>query len=276
MRLSFFVFGATMVLAGPLLAQNLDERIKLCMDGTLPELERAALIKDLSELTITFSPYVEKNAAACFTILTGEPTEFSKGSGLVYGDTAIKAVQQARDQAERDKLLAEQERAKSEAELAQTLVSAGGERQRRKCELLDKQRELSAALQAEVDAIAEFERVDEARRLEAKVATIDECNAWATEDLREALTNPVCQAVFAQIGLPNSEVTGPSEQAYSSSIAKRDMLSSEASLVEQELDLIRSEEEFLKTSSERDLYDLKQRELAKAASVQQPSEDDGC
>lgn len=275
-RLSFFVFGASIALAGPLLAQTLDERIKLWLDGTLPELNKAAVIKDLSELTFTFSPYVEQNAAACFTILTGETAEFSTGSGLVYGDTAISAVQQARVQAKRDKLLAEQERLKREVELEQTLASAGVERQRRKCELIDKQRELRAALEAEVDVIAEFGRAVEARRLEAGAATIDECAAWSIKDRREALANPVCQAVFAEIGLPNSAVTGPSEEEHKWSIAKRDMLSTEASIVEQELALIRSEEEFLKTSSKRDLYDLKQRELAKAASMQQPLADDGC
>ena len=110
MKYLIAVFSASMFAAGPLMAQTLDERIKLCLEGTLSDAEKSVLVKDLSELTITFSPYVEKNAAACFTNLTGEAAEFSKGSGLVYGDTAINAVKQAREQAERDQLLAEQEK----------------------------------------------------------------------------------------------------------------------------------------------------------------------
>jgi hypothetical protein len=40
-------------------------------------------------------------------------------------------------------------------------------------------------------------------------ATIQECSTWFEDDARGALTNDVCNSIFASGGLPHSEVSGP-------------------------------------------------------------------
>ena len=70
------------------------------------------------------------------------------------------------------------------------------------CELQDIVAETNVTLQQ-----AEAAQLD--RRIENLAVTIQECSAWFEDDARAALTNDVCNSIFASGGLPNSEIAGP-------------------------------------------------------------------
>ena len=70
------------------------------------------------------------------------------------------------------------------------------------CELQDIVAETNVTLQQ-----AEAAQLD--RCIENLAVTIQECSAWFEDDARAALTNDVCNSIFASGGLPNSEIAGP-------------------------------------------------------------------
>lgn len=70
------------------------------------------------------------------------------------------------------------------------------------CELQEVVTETNQTLQ-----LAEAAQQD--RRIETLAVTIQECSAWFEDDARGALTNDVCNSIFASGGLPNSEISGP-------------------------------------------------------------------
>ncbi len=82
--------------------------------------------------------------------------------------------------------------------------------------------------------------------------TVNQCNSWADDDLLAAITNPVCQAVFAEMGLPNSEVQGPTINDFINA-------SSSLASIETELKTI---EYMLKTIDEEELIGAQISELA--------------
>ena len=53
------------------------------------------------------------------------------------------------------------------------------------------------------------EAAQQDRSIETLTVTIQECSAWFEDDARAALTNDVCNSIFASGGLPNSEIAGP-------------------------------------------------------------------
>ena len=59
--------------------------------------------------------------------------------------------------------------------------------------------------------INEAEAARQDRRIETLSATVQECRSWFDESPREALTNDVCNPIFAAGGLPNSTIAGPSQ-----------------------------------------------------------------
>ena len=59
--------------------------------------------------------------------------------------------------------------------------------------------------------IIEAEAASQDRRIDTLVATLQECSAWYDQSPREALTNDICNSIFAAGGLPNSTITGPSQ-----------------------------------------------------------------
>lgn len=70
-------------------AASLDQRLKSCLDGNINEQEKRELIVTLADLKQTFSSYVENSAAACYTKLTGQPSEFANGVGFATTDEDI-------------------------------------------------------------------------------------------------------------------------------------------------------------------------------------------
>ena len=59
------------------------------------------------------------------------------------------------------------------------------------------------------ETIRQAEAAQQDRRIETLAVTIQECSAWFEDDARAALTNDVCNSIFASGGLPNSEIAGP-------------------------------------------------------------------
>ena len=59
------------------------------------------------------------------------------------------------------------------------------------------------------ETIRQAEAAQQDRRIETLAATVQECATWFDEDARAALTNDVCNSIFASGGLPNSEIAGP-------------------------------------------------------------------
>lgn len=111
-------------------------------------------------------------------------------------------------QAERTALLeAERIAAKEEAEAQRVEARIEAEREveavrQRICEL----RDVVAETQ---ETIRQAEAAQKDRRIETLAATIQECSIWFEDDPRGALTNVVCNSIFASGGLPNSIISGP-------------------------------------------------------------------
>ena len=59
--------------------------------------------------------------------------------------------------------------------------------------------------------IDEAEAARQDRRIETLSATVQECSTWFDDSPKEALTNDICNSIFAAGGLPNSTISGPSQ-----------------------------------------------------------------
>jgi hypothetical protein len=59
--------------------------------------------------------------------------------------------------------------------------------------------------------IDEAEAARQDRRIETLSATVQECSLWYDVSPKEALTNDICNSIFAAGGLPNSTISGPSQ-----------------------------------------------------------------
>lgn len=186
------------------LALNKDQAVKGCLDGTLSQQERSELLLDMETWTTVFSSFVEENAGVCFTKLTGQTAEFLNNSGFITGEAALTALEDARN------LVALEEQAKREARtaaaeaLAAARAAAKEPVRLRICEI----RELVTQYDKTINE-AEAARQD--RRIETLSATVQECSSWYDDSPKEALTNDICNSIFAAGGLPNSTISGPSQ-----------------------------------------------------------------
>lgn len=226
-------------------AETLDTRLKLCLDGNLSDVEKDTLILELTDLKITFSPFVEMNAAACFTKLTGVDAVYSKGSGLVIDAAAVEVIKTANSI--------------TEAELNERANSAEKLRQEAKCDALAKRNEAEGLLATHEKTIKDFIDTISDKKVEAWLTTITECNSWAEDDLRGAVTNPICQKVFEEFGLPNSKFAGPSADSVLAARASRDVLKATIRVINDALTAISEEEAFVQKYSE---LELQKRKLA--------------
>jgi hypothetical protein len=71
--------------------------------------------------------------------------------------------------------------------------------------------ELRELVRQHNNTISEAEAARQDRRIEALSATVQECNEWFEQSPREALTNDICNSIFAADGLPKSTISGPSQ-----------------------------------------------------------------
>src|SRR5210317_1733962 len=102
-----FILYATVFLASTLsptlsAAATLDERLKVC--GSLSAEEKQKLIDDMLKVTYLFSEFSKNNVAKCYTILTGKPSAYVDGKGLVFDESEIEqAAADKKEEAEKDK-----------------------------------------------------------------------------------------------------------------------------------------------------------------------------
>lgn len=101
---------------------------------------------------------------------------------------------------------AEQE-AIAAAELAEQEAIAAAEQEAVRARVC----ELRGLVRQHDETINEAEAARQDRRIETLSATTQECSSWFNESPRQALTNDVCNSIFAAGGLPNSTISGPSQ-----------------------------------------------------------------
>ena len=136
----------------------------------------------------SFSQNSLKQAEACVSASAGEP--------MVYGSLGWMAL------SDREVLLATKA-AEEAARLERKAISEEPVRSRI-CEI----RELVTQYDKTINE-AEAARQD--RRIETLSATVQECSSWYEDSPKEALTNDICNSIFAAGGLPNSTISGPSQ-----------------------------------------------------------------
>lgn len=182
------------------LALNKAQAIKGCLDNTLSQLEKSELLLDMETWTTVFSSFVKENAGTCFAKLTGTPAEFVNNTGFIFGEAGLMALEAARNLVEAEKV--ERLEAQAVAEEAQAVAEEAVKS--RICEI-------KGLVTQYGRTIDEAEAARQDRRIETLVATVQECSSWFNESPKEALTNDMCNSIFAAGGLPNSTISGPSQ-----------------------------------------------------------------
>jgi hypothetical protein len=158
------------------------EQMESCLNGNITKQESDALLNEIREWLFISSPVLQDKIAECYAELTGFPSEFVMGKGVLSGPE-MEAIQ------DRQAVLL-----------------------RRKCELKDAILEAKTAILLLQEVLEKAEQSSLERQQEALRETFLECQRWAKEDRREALTNAVCSDIFQEVGLPNFEIKGPTYQ----------------------------------------------------------------
>ena len=185
-------------------AQSLSSLIAKCEEvSSNQEISEAnAALMALKNTKFIGRDSVIQRGEKCLTFALGVDTTFIDGQGFLTVDEHLAAERArllAEEAEERARLLAKEaeERARFLAEKEAELVRA------RVCELRGLVRQYDKT-------ISEAEAARQDRRIETLSATTQECSSWFNESPRQALTNDVCNSIFAASGLPNSTITGPS------------------------------------------------------------------
>ena len=177
------------------MAASLDVRLKLCLEGKLNKQEATELVADLAELKTTFSTYVSNNAGACFTKLTNSPSEFLNGTGIVTSGAEIEKAKNLRIQLNVEEEERKKEKAKVEEKIKDLIEASRVDRRKEKCRTLE-------LLNDADKKITEYENALSDIKITVQQETIKTCVDWAREDRRASITNPVCNSVFNNLGLP--------------------------------------------------------------------------
>ena len=264
MRLVFIASVVTLLLTSSAYGKTSAEKLKACLSGGLSESEQTLLIAEMADWKTVFSDYVKNNTAACFTKLTGKPSEFKNGQGLVLDDETIKIVTMNKEAAATalaaktvaDAKLAEEE-ARFIADLDALAEVSFTERERNKCELLGLRNELFKNQITLENEITNFKTTEKARQQEAVVETVIECQAWIREDKRSAITNPVCNKIFSELGLPDTQIDGPDIMKIISTETQLSTKNLELELVDIKLKSIKTEEDLVEQVGEKGLVKFK-------------------
>ena len=229
--------------------ETLYTRLKFCIEGSLNDTQKDALIAELPDLRSTPWAFVEQNAPICFTKLTGQDAIYSKGYGLVIDPAAIDAIRFANEAINTANII-------TEAELNERARNAEKLRQEEKCDVLAKKKEAESLLAVHEETIENALDAIQEKKVEVRLTTIAECNYWVEDDLRGAVTNPICQKVFEEFGLPNSEIIGPSADSVLAAQVSRDLLEKDIAALNDALNAISKEEAFVQKHSELELQKL--------------------
>lgn len=192
LALSVATFYGTTVSA----ATKLDQ-MESCLNGSLTKQQSDTLLNEINEWLFISSPVLQSKIAECHEKLTGFPSEFVMGKGVLSGPE-MEAIQDRK-----------------------TVLL------RRKCELKDEIMDAKTAILPLQEVLEKAKRSEFGRQQEALLETVLECQRWATEDRREALTNSVCSEILREVGLPNSEIKGPTYQEVQTATVQLRLLQSE-------------------------------------------------
>ncbi len=210
------------------LALHKVQAIKGCLDDTLSQLEKSELLLDMETWTTVFSSFVKENAGTCFAKLTGTPAEFVNNTGFIFGEAGLMALEAEKVERLEAQALAEEAQAAAE----EARAAAEEAVRLRVCEI-------KGLVTQYGRTIDEAEAARQDRRIETLVATVQECSSWFNESPKEALTNNMCNSIFAAGGLPNSTISGPSQsEVLLAELSKQSL--------EQELEIVTSSGMLLK------------------------------
>jgi hypothetical protein len=224
-----------------------------CLAGDISDEDAEQLVDVIEKLEFAFSDYVKRNAAACYTELTGTPSEFENGLGLTIDPDTIEVVKQNMTAAENLARSAAAEKEKLEDELSLKAELAPKIRKEIKCALLRDRKAVVDELALHEKVLLGFRALIAKRQQEARLGTLMECNRWATEDMRAAMTNTVCHQIFSESGLPNSKIEGLNLSDVVE--ARTHVVRNEGNVlkIDQQLEAIKIEELMLTTFSEREI-----------------------
>jgi hypothetical protein len=147
----------------------------------------------------SFSQSSLKQAEACVSASAGEPMVYGSLGWVALSDREELIATKAAEEAEMLELEAAEEAERLELEAASEEAVRS-----RICEI----REL---ISKHDKTINEAEAARQDRRIETLSATVQECSLWYDDSPKEALTNDICNSIFAAGGLPNSTISGPSQ-----------------------------------------------------------------
>lgn len=155
---------------------------------------------------------VRTEARECLDAVTGEDWLYNvKMEKFISRQVIAEQAEEQRLEAEEQRL--EAEAARLEAEAAKLAEERALAEEAAKYAELVKARvcELRGLVRQYDKTISEAEAARRDRRVETLSATVQECSAWFDEAPREALTNDICNPIFTAGGLPNSNISGPSQ-----------------------------------------------------------------
>ena len=207
-------------------AQNRAQAIKGCLDETLSDVEKVELLAAMENWRIVFTAFVEENAAACFTKLTGQPAEFVNNTGFITGEVELAALEDARTTAAKE----EAERLAAEAAVEAAILELGAARRERQAAAEEARREreaLQSKLEAEVAKLDKHNACISAKRSEllSDIEAVDNqnnetnnsliindtysaCSELYLKDKSSVMLNQSCIDAFKRLGHPNLVLAG--------------------------------------------------------------------
>lgn len=226
------------------------DSLSSCIEGALSPDESEVLLTEILEWTHLYTDANRENVGACYEKLTGELAAFVQGEGLVFGSEAQQVI------VERQRLQAKAEAEtirRNEAVLRQSMI-----REELKCSLLEEWDVLSGEKAAADDVLNADELVQDARKSEAYIETYMACSDWFSTDRISALTSAVCSPMFRELGLPDSEISGPTyaEVVAAQTVVKETTVN--LTTITSSLRQVERDEDYVNRYSEEDLYDVRQ------------------
>jgi hypothetical protein len=215
-----FVFFFSLALSGPALADSspaelkVSDLVRACFEAIEREEDAEVYAVELAQRSgFNLGSENQEKGKLCLETMFGAEFDFDGGRFFsqeietALADEKNRLIQEVRQRAgdaTRQRIVAHREAVAAEEEAVRQRV----------CELreivTETNKTLRLAQAVEQEAEQERRKAEEERRIETLRATIQECTTWFDEDARAALTNDVCNSIFASGGLPNSDVSGPS------------------------------------------------------------------
>lgn len=249
---SVFVFTATISNAA-----TKAQKIEACLNNQLSPEAAKDLATEIEVWLNVFSTYVQQNAGECYTKITGKPSAFISGEGLVFEAAQIEAAKSKLKQRaiaeDANKAIIEQLNQELE-QLKLALPALAKEspivRRRQRCELLEARSKLKSSIEDLKAAYNENTAKLNTLKREATNEALKECDQWYSENKRASLTNTVCKDLFSEFGIPSDK--SDRAETLRLAFAKRELVDSEelVSLIDLSLQTIAVEDRLVSSIGE--------------------------